>query len=246
MSRYPRVLRSVLGAGLVGIVIMAIWWPFGSDHGDSAATARPAAVHSVVTSRSPVARAAAPAAGQPRRAAAALATTRPGAVFVVGDSLTVGTEPWLRASLRRAGWSLTGVDARVGRPVSEGLRILRARSGLPATVIVALGTNDLGAAPSTVAQWLRTARDIVGHRRLVWVNLCLSATDHPRLAGFRQINAALATYAARFGVQIADWCSFAGRQDIRPGPDGIHYSPAAYEQRARFYAAALAQGLPGA
>jgi lysophospholipase L1-like esterase len=179
------------------------------------------------------------AAGRPSVATHARTARR--RVFVIGDSLTLGTEPWLAAALHREGWSLTGVDARVGRPVPEGLSILRRRAHrLPSTVVIALGTNDLGAPPAAVAGWLRTARRIVGPRRLVWVNLCLDASVQPQFRGFRHINASLDELAPRFGVQIAHWCSFASQHGITPGPDGIHYTPAAYRLRAWFYAAALA------
>lgn len=162
-------------------------------------------------------------------------------VFVVGDSLTVGTEPWLRADLSRAGWSLTNVNARVGRPVDEGLAVLRTTAArLPSTVVVALGTNNLGASAAIVGQWLREARRIAGSRRLVWVNTCPSAiAGQQRMAGARLINAALQTFAPRFRVQVADWCAFAARHGIVPGPDGIHYSPTGYQARAAFYAAVL-------
>jgi lysophospholipase L1-like esterase len=162
-------------------------------------------------------------------------------VFVVGDSLTVGAEPWLRAALRRHGWTLTGVDARVGRPVAEGLSLLRAhRTRLPGTVVIALGTNDLGAGSQTVRSWLRSARAIAGPRRLVWVDLCLAPAVDPRLAAYRQINQSLFRYAARFGVVVADWCGYAASHHVRPGLDGIHYGPDGYRQRASFYAAAVA------
>lgn len=167
-------------------------------------------------------------------------------VFVVGDSLTVGTEPWLRAALHRRGWSLAGVDARVGRPVAEGLRILRAHAArLPRTVLIALGTNDLGAPPAAVAGWLRAARTALGGRRIVWVDLCLADRYDPRLKPFRAIDAALATYAPRYRVEVADWCAYATAHGISPGPDGIHYLPAGYRQRASFYAAALATTAAG-
>jgi lysophospholipase L1-like esterase len=162
-------------------------------------------------------------------------------VYVVGDSLTVGTEPWLRPDLRRRGWTLTGVSARVGRPVSEGLAVLRAhRTRLPRTIVIALGTNDLGAGRQTVRGWLRTARAILGHRRIVWVNLCLASAADPRLAAYRQLNASLDAYAPRFGVVVAHWCSYATARGIRPGPDGIHYPPGGYRSRAAFYARAIA------
>jgi lysophospholipase L1-like esterase len=162
-------------------------------------------------------------------------------VFVVGDSLTVGAQPYLRAALHGHGWVLAGVSARVGRPVSEGLAVLRAhRVTLPPVVLIALGTNNLAATQLDVKSWLRTARGIVGTRPIVWVNLCLNDARLPYLRSFRLINAALVRYAPRFGVRVADWCGYAGRHGVTNGPDGIHYGPDGYRVRAGFYARALA------
>jgi hypothetical protein len=146
----------------------------------------------------------------------------PGSAFVVGDSLTVGVEPWLRAAVRHRGWRLTGVDARVGRPVAEGLQVLRARrSHLPRTVVIALGTNDFGAGRASVRAWLARARALLGHRRIIWVNLCLDAQAVPRLAAYRSVNNALDAFAPRYDT------------------------PAGYRKRASFYAAAVAGTLGG-
>jgi lysophospholipase L1-like esterase len=173
------------------------------------------------------------------RSASLLQTRR---VFVVGDSLTVGTEPWLRADISRRSWTLTGVDARVGRPVAEGLSVLRQRGPqLPSTVVIALGTNNLGASSQAVAGWLRQARAIAGNRRIIWVNLCLSPAV-PRLGSYRALNTLLAKLAPRHGVQVANWCAYALAHHISPGPDGIHYGPAGYQRRAAFYASVIAPG----
>ncbi|HET6794704.1 MAG TPA: hypothetical protein VFH45_09695 [Acidimicrobiales bacterium] len=163
----------------------------------------------------------------------------------MGDSLTVGTEPWLGADLGRLGWSMTGVDARVGRGVAEGLAVLRLRAAsLPPTVVVALGTNDYGDDPTVVVSWLRSVRAVAGGRRVVWVNLCPDDAIAPRLAPYRRINAALTRDGPAFGVQVADWCAFAGRNGLTPGPDGVHYRSAAYQQRAAFYADLVAGITP--
>ena len=231
MSRYPRWARRGLGGALVGLAIVMLWGAFGSDEvsGRAPAASRPLTASVATTARH-----------APRRLVSSAARRLSNPVFVVGDSLTVGTEPWLRAAFARSGWTLAGVDARVGRAVPEGLGILKARTHLPPTVIVALGTNDLGASPASVSAWLRTARHIVGRRRVIWVNLCLSPRRNPALGGYLRINAALARFAPRFGIEVADWCAFATRRGISPGPDGIHYSPSAYQQRARFYAKSVA------
>lgn len=165
----------------------------------------------------------------------------PGSVFVVGDSLTVGTEPWLGADLRHRGWRLAGLDARIGRPVAEGLQVLRANSAtLPGTVVIALGTNDLGADRATVISWLSSARAILGHRRIIWVDLCLAASVDPGLAAYRSINAVLSEFAPQYGVEVADWCSYAHAHGLNPGPDHIHYTAGEYRRRASFYAAVVA------
>ena len=163
-------------------------------------------------------------------------------IFVVGDSLTAGAQPWLAADLAQRGWTLDGVDARVGREVTEGMSILRAQAAdLPQTVMVALGTNDLGATRTDVDGWLRTARQIVGSRRLIWVNLCLADHGDQRLASYRVINAALRDLAPGYHVELADWCAYAKQHGLVPGSDGVHYQAPAYRQRAYFYALAVAR-----
>jgi hypothetical protein len=110
------------------------------------------------------------------------------------------------------------------------------------TVVIALGTNNLGASSQTVASWLHQARTIVGTRRIIWVNLCLSPAVAPRLAAYRSLNALLTTLAPHFSVQVANWCGYALAHHISPGPDGIHYGPTGYQRRAAFYASVVAAG----
>jgi hypothetical protein len=163
-------------------------------------------------------------------------------VFVVGDSLTEGAEPWLERAVTARGWTLTGVDARVGRSVRDGLAVLRRRvRTLPPTVIVALGTNNLGASAADVEAWLADARRIVGpERRVVWVNLAVAGSPG-RIARGREINAALRMSARRWDVDVLDWAAWARRNGVATKSDGIHYADGAYRLRALFYAGALAR-----
>jgi hypothetical protein len=73
-----------------------------------------------------------------------------GGVLVVGDSLEVGTSPYLRGLLH--GIPLT-VDAQTSRPSSTGVEVLRSRlqSGDP-VVVFDLGTNDDPAQPQALAR----------------------------------------------------------------------------------------------
>lgn len=231
VSVRSRTSTARLGAAGVTVTLAAlatVWlWP-------AAAPAHPAAA--TATTVRPVS-----AAATARSSTHPTATTGSRRVFVVGDSLTLGTEPYLAAAMHRRGWTLTRVDARGGRPVNDGFAVLRTqRARLPQTVVIALGTNNLWQGPAAVPGWLRTARAIVGDRRLIWVNLCLNDKVASWLRPYRAIDAALRTDAPRYGVEVADWCGYATRHYISPGPDGIHYGPTDYRVRAAFYAAAVA------
>lgn len=161
-------------------------------------------------------------------------------VFVVGDSLTEGAEPWLGAAVAARGWTLTGIDARVGRTVPEGLAVLRRRArSLPPTVIVALGTNNLGASAADVEKWVSSARHIAGAgRRVVWVNLAVAGSPG-RVERGREINAALTDASRRWDVDVLDWAAWTRRNGVTTKVDGIHYEDGAYRLRALFYAGAL-------
>lgn len=168
-----------------------------------------------------------------------------GEVFVVGDSLTVGAEPFIEEELAARGWRVTEVEARVGRRAERGIEILEDDAGsLPPTVLIALGTNNLSATPEEVEKWLRDARRVVGNRRLIWVDLCLDDAVAPRLATFREINETLEEASGRYRVEVAHWCRFAETQGLTTSSDGIHYEAEAYRLRARFYAEALSSGIP--
>lgn len=162
-------------------------------------------------------------------------------VFVLGDSLTVGAEPWLAGAVGPRGWYPT-VDARVSRTTQEGLRILaRKEADLPATILVALGTNDLQASDAEVRSWLRDLRSIAGEkRRLLWVNLDV-AESHPSYVRSQRINAVLARSAANYEIEVADWEQWAGDRGVTHRPDGIHYDERNYRRRAAFYAEALGE-----
>jgi hypothetical protein len=166
---------------------------------------------------------------------------RPGPVFIVGDSLTVGAQPWLDGVLTQRGWRVTGIDARIGRGVPEGLGILQSQAAtLPDTVLIALGTNNLSSSPEAVTAWMHDARRIAGSsRRIIWVDLCLDDSAAPRLGAYRAVNDALLAAAPRFGIDMAHWCDYSSAHDIHPIADGIHYDDAAYQMRALFYADVL-------
>lgn len=186
-----------------------------------------AAVIAIVTTRSP------PADG-----------SRSTAVFVVGDSLTVGALDAIPAAMEERGITLAGVDARNGRTTPQGLAVLEdAAPDLPGTVLMALGTNDVFfATERAVDAWLATARSIVGDRRLIWVNVHVdpSKSELEALERWDEINAWLAAAARRYDIELADWAVWASINGVNVGPDGVHYAAEASARRAGFYADVVA------
>jgi lysophospholipase L1-like esterase len=171
-------------------------------------------------------------------AAAILAVPAPAAagaaVLYVGDSLGVGTAPYLRDDL---GSEALTVDAKIGRPSSVGVDLLGSLIGTEYDVVVFdLGTNDDPAAPAGLAADLAAARRIAGDRCLVVATL-----NRPPLNGVSVdgLNRAVSAFAASSpNVQLVDWHAAAVHD---PGllVDGIHSGSDGYALRARLLAAAI-------
>lgn len=155
-------------------------------------------------------------------------------VLYVGDSLGVGTGPYLRDLL---GGTELEVDAEVGRPSGVGVETLRARISPEDDVVVFdLGTNDDPAAPQALASDLAAARSIAGERCLVVATL-----NRPPLngVGVEGLNRAIEAFAAADpATAVVDWHAEAQRD---PGllVDGIHSGPEGYSLRAQLFAEAI-------
>jgi hypothetical protein len=175
-------------------------------------------------------------------------------VFVLGDSLTVGTlqygDPgYLRSAASAAHLALwPAPSAKVGRRVDEGLAILRGQHGL-STVLVALGTNDWTASSAEASSWVRTVRSLVGPGATIyWVNISMTGPKYAAsvarinaglLGGVRADNARLAASGATGASRVLDWRSFVLDEAIANGSDGIHYPLDGYRHRAAFYVGAI-------
>jgi lysophospholipase L1-like esterase len=162
-------------------------------------------------------------------------TTAAGPVLVIGDSLTVGAEPYLREAL--ASREPT-IDARTGRPSSEGVEVLSSLiSPEYAVVVFDLGTNDDPAAPEALAANLEAARSIAGRRCLV-----VSTINRPPLNGVSDegLNAAVDRFAAAGPrVQVADWRGAVAAEPSLLAADGVHAVPEGYATRAELVARAV-------
>ena len=170
-----------------------------------------------------------------------------GSVLVVGDSLQVGSGPYLETAL---GALSSEIDHRTGRGSAEGLSVLRSRlRDDHAAVVFDLGTNDDPGQPEALASNLAAAREAVGTRCLVVATILRPAVNGVTDAG---LNAAVQRFADESPtVQLVDWRGLATGTPGTLYPDGIHARPEGYQARGRLLARAVksclgvgSQGLP--
>jgi hypothetical protein len=159
-------------------------------------------------------------------------------VLVVGDSLEVGSGPYLRQAL--AGTSVE-VDAERSRSSTAGLRVLGTTLRADHKVIVfPLGTNDLSA--SSLASNLSAAQGLAGGRCLVVATI---ARPNLRGSSTAELNAVVEAFAAQSGAQVMDWRSAALSTPGVLGRDRIHATGQGYALRASLLAEAVQNCLSG-
>jgi len=159
-------------------------------------------------------------------------------VVIVGDSLTVGASPGLRALLTDVHLR---IDAKVGRAMPEGSKAAAvSRAGSADLVVVALGSNDSCA----VAECKRRVSAILAAVNpaapVVWMQ---PARFRPNMDNVRAAVSEVVT--ARPGSLVLDWQPF---QDAHPEilqTDRIHLTPAGYRLRAEVTASQVHVLLPG-
>lgn len=155
----------------------------------------------------------------------------PGTVFVEGDSLTVGVASMLPDLLNAAGWTVT-LDAQVGRVTPTGISILANRaSEIGATLVIALGTND-PPDPIAFSSHIDQVMHIAASRRVIWVTVAR--------AGWDALDSALIAAQSRWAnLHVIDWRPVIAAHPSMLAGDGIHLTPAGYDLRAVFIAAAI-------
>ena len=152
-------------------------------------------------------------------------------VFVDGDSLAVGTRPYLDDEL--PAWTVR-TSATVSRHADEGAAVLRAAGRLPKVIAVSLGTND---DPRSVAAFESAIESLVraaGARCVVWATI-----RRPPVAGASYLgyNEALRQQArARDGFKVVQWKKLVGEHPEWLAEDGVHVNAAGYQARAAAYA----------
>lgn len=167
------------------------------------------------------------------------ATAQSGGVLVVGDSLEVGTGPHLRRELDSV--ALT-IEARKGRPSSEGVGVVRERLQPGHRVVVFdLGVNDDPSQPSALARNLEEVRALVDDRCLIVATLSRPPLNGVSIEGMNRVVRKFVADTPR--AHLFDWRSATRSDPGLLGPDGLHPGPAGYVARARLLARAITDCL---
>jgi len=169
-------------------------------------------------------------------AAAATAPESPRRILGLGDSLSIGTEPYLRALL--PGYRIDPLH-RVGLQSSEVAALAaRSRVSIAPILVVSAGTND---DPRNLPGFARAVSDILtiaGSKRcVVWPTIERPAKAGTTSAG---LNRELARAAERHrNLVLVDWAGMVRRHPSWLSHDGVHASAAGYRARAEAIATAV-------
>jgi hypothetical protein len=162
--------------------------------------------------------------------------TLPRNVLVVGDSLAVGMQEALQEAL--PGWRLR-FEARIGRPLAEGMRILAKEPDAPAILAISLFTNDSPTATGALEAAVRATAGRPGGCA-VWATIVRPPENG---VSYAAANALLERLAGdpqlATGLHLADWSSAVAQEPALLAPDGVHGTPTGYRARAELYADAI-------
>ena len=177
--------------------------------------------------------------------AAAPALAAPNDVLVVGDSLAVGTEPFLAPMLGDRN-IVTAIKTGITTP--RGMQFIRRKLRVvtPQTVIISLGTNDGGDPQRFASRLRRTLALLPEDACVIWPTIIRP----PRKGEYRGLNRVL--HQIKYDdarLVIPDW-----QHAVTGGsvvlPDMLHADAAGYRYRATMIADAVngpcvARGLDG-
>jgi lysophospholipase L1-like esterase len=149
---------------------------------------------------------------------------------VVGDSLAVGTKPYLPRHLH--GWRIRS-SVSISKHAPEGAAELARRGrSLPPVVVASLGTNDDPRATGSFEAAVRKSLRAVGKRGcVVWPSIVRPAVAGATYAGYNRILERIARRNDH--LRVVDWAAMAARNRGWFGPDGVHPNATGYMARAR-------------
>jgi hypothetical protein len=157
-------------------------------------------------------------------------------LLVNGDSLAVGTAPYIPRDL--SGWRVTQ-SASISRHAYEGAGVLRAYgTSLPRVIHVSLGTNDDPRDLAGFRAAIRAVMAVAGPRRcVVWTNIVRPAVAGTSYAGYNHV--LREEDKARSNLRIVNWVRISRAHPEWFGPDHVHVTAAGYQFRAERIALAV-------
>jgi hypothetical protein len=161
---------------------------------------------------------------------------------VIGDSLAVGMKPYLGAVL--PGWTVT-VDGRVGRPLTEGMGLVRSTDLPPAAssvLAISLFTNDDPGGTSRLAAAVdESLRKVGSGGCVIWATIARDPVGGVSYAAANGLLARKARSTPR--LRLVDWAGYVTTHPGTLSAGNVHPGPAGYQARAALYAEA-AGGCP--
>ena len=150
-------------------------------------------------------------------------------VLSYGDSLSVGTNLYLRTYLR--GWDVRSLAA-ISTHAEEVPGALRGfGTSLPRVVVVSAGTNDDPGRVSGFARIVRETLAVAGPRRcVVWSTIVRPPYQGVSYSGYNRALAAIAAH--RRNLRVFDWVGMARTHGSWFGTDGVHPTATGYRARA--------------
>ena len=157
-------------------------------------------------------------------------------VLVIGDSLAVGMADALERALPR--WRVR-VDARISRPLAEGMRILGSERQAPAIIAFSLFTNDDPRGTGALESAVRASASRPGGCA-IWATIAAPPVKGVDYGPANQLLRTLATDPQLApSLRIVDWSAAVAESPSLIARDGVHATAAGYRARGRLFAAAI-------
>lgn len=143
-------------------------------------------------------------------------------VLYVGDSLSVGTYPYLKKAL---GNSVIVFDGLTGRSSAATLAVMTTKmTDKIKYVIFDAGTNDDFTQPAAYREILNQVKDAAGDAQVIVYTLNRGNVANDLVEG---MNAVVNDFGKQGKVQVVNW----GARDNLLSPDGIHPNASGYKAR---------------